>query len=480
MVVKSTVALPVLLMIVVGCASGPFPPSSETEWLRGFGNVPAAPKACSTTQNKLQKTQLEKARFEERAPVGSDPSPSIDDVKMGHWEEKANSGPLSLNDLETIAFQHNPTLSMAAARIESAQGQKVQSGLCPNPTIGYHATEVGANGTSGAQGGFVRQRIITAGKLGLSESAAEREVAATHFEFHAQEQRVLNDVRMRFYEALVAQRRVEVVEELVKIGENLVNATQTLLQEGQVPENDLLQAEIRAEEARILYENARNERLEAWRRLAAVIGQPQLPPSALEGTIETELPTFTWDDCYGQVLASHPEVNAARSRVERTLIAIKRAKREPIPNVDVFVSVRHLDMTDDEIANILAEVPLPIFNRNQGNIRTAEAEWIAARNEVHRVELDLQDRFAMTFRQYANAKQQAERYAQTIIPRAKRSLKLVTEGYEKGQVEYLTLLTGQETYLRAELAHLNAQEEAIIATTLLEGQLLSGSLSTPR
>jgi cobalt-zinc-cadmium efflux system outer membrane protein len=129
------------------------------------------------------------------------------------------------------------------------------------------------------------------------------------------------------------------------------------------------------------------------------------------------------------------------------------------------------------VANVQVGIPVPIFDKNQGNIRAAEAEWIAACQDAKRVELDLQDQLAVAYRRYANARQQAERYRQRMIPRAERSLKLVTEGYEKGQVEYLPLLTAQQTYLQVNLSYLASLRELRASSAIIEGQLLSGSLT---
>ena len=172
-----------------------------------------------------------------------------------------------------------------------------------------------------------------------------------------------------------------------------------------------------------------------------------------------------------------PALNAARARMSRARIVIRRAKKEPVPNLDLSVSVRHHNVTDSEVANVQIGIPIPIFNKNQGNIRSAEAEWIAACNEVKRIELSLQDRLAVAYRRYANAHQQSGRYGERMIPRASRSLKLVTDGYEKGQVQYLTLLTAQQTFLQVNLSYLASLRELRVASSLIECQLLTDSLA---
>jgi cobalt-zinc-cadmium efflux system outer membrane protein len=64
-----------------------------------------------------------------------------------------------------------------------------------------------------------------------------------------------------------------------------------------------------------------------------------------------------------------------------------------------------------------------------------------------------------------------------MVPRAKRSLKLVTDGYGKGQVKYLTLLTAQQTYVQVNLSYLDSLRELRASSVVIEGQLLSGSLT---
>ncbi|MEO2013600.1 MAG: TolC family protein [Fuerstiella sp.] len=384
---------------------------------------------------------------------------------------------LSLSGLEALALQKNPTLATATARMNAARGRKVQAGLYPNPSVGYHATEIGNLGTAGQQGAFISQRFITGGKLELDQAIAGTEIKEAHFRFHAQEERVLSDVRIRFYDALVAQRRVELSQELAGIGDELVRATEKLIAGRQGTENDLLQAEIRADESHILLDNATNEQIEAWRRLVAVVGVPTMLAAHLDGQLDAELPSRDWDTCYATVLDNNPTLNAARTRVERAGIVIRRARKEPIPNVDLSVSVRHHNVTGSEVANVQIGIPIPIFNRNQGNIRRAEAEWVAACHEVKRIELSLQDRLAVAWRRYANAHQQTGRYRERMVPRARRSLKLVTDGYVKDQIQYLTLLTAQQTYFQVNLAYLDALRELRAASSLIEGQLLTDSLA---
>lgn len=409
------------------------------------------------------------------APTASDADAesSIDQQSAGEHRS------LTLSDLEGLAFRHHPTLAAAVSRMNSARGRHLQAGLYPNPTAGYHATQVGNRGTSGQQGAFIRQRFITGDKLKLDQAIAGKEISEAHFQFHSQQQRVLSDVRVRFHEALTAQRRVKVTGELARIGEDIVTATETLVEGRLGTENDLLQAEISADQSQILADNAVNEHQAAWRRLAVATGLAQLESTELSGTLDDELMQLDWESCRITVLTGHPELAAARARAARAAIAVRRAKQEPIPDIDLGVSVRRNNIIGrgEAVTNVELGIPVPIFDRNQGNICSAEAEWVLACQEVKRIELNLQDRLAIAFRRYTNARQQVQRYGQRMLPKAKRSLSLVKNGYQNGQVEYLTMLTAQQTYLQITLSYLDALQELQTAADVIEARMLTNSLA---
>ena len=103
--------------------------------------------------------------------------------------------------------------------MQAARGQYVQVGLYPNPVVGYQGNEIGDERRAGQQGGFIGQEIVTAGKLRLNRDIACQEIRQAEFVWQAQRFRVLTDVRRGFYDVLVAQRAVELTEQLVRIGE---------------------------------------------------------------------------------------------------------------------------------------------------------------------------------------------------------------------------------------------------------------------
>jgi cobalt-zinc-cadmium efflux system outer membrane protein len=386
---------------------------------------------------------------------------------------------LTLADLEQIAAQNNPTLVMASAQVAAARGRQVQAGLYPNPMLGYSGMEMGDDDTAGMQGGFVNQQFITGGKLRLDRAVAGQEIRESRYLYDVQSLRVLSDVRLRFYQSLVAQRRMELTDQLRALSQELVQSSQQLLEGRQLSENDLLQAEIESQETELLTISSRNQLNEAWQRLVAVIGMPMLEMRPLVGDLDSNLPHYDWQQCTHAVMTGNPELAAAWARVHRARLAIQRARRENIPNIDVMASVHHMNTNGDDVAGVQVGMPIPILNRNQGNIMAAEAELVEACNDVRRIELALQDGLAVAFRGYADARQQSDLYRNEILPRAQRSLDLVTRGYGEGQVDYLTLLTSQRTYIRVNLSYLDRLGELWRTMISIDGKLLTDGLKTP-
>ncbi len=385
---------------------------------------------------------------------------------------------LNLAYFENMALANNPTLVQANAGIQAARGRRLQAGLYPNPEAGYIASEIGDEGEAGQQGAFVAQEFVRGQKLGLSQQVATEEVRQGVQELEAQRLRVLTDTRQAFYSLLVAQESVRISAEVATIADQAVNASSDLLEAQETGRVDLLQAQVELESARISLTNATARHLASWRRLTAITGLPGLAPSRAVGDLHGPIQELAWEEALGTVLSSSPELAAARAGVSRSRWALRRARAEPIPNVDVQSSVQYDYATGDTIAGVQVGLPLPLFNRNQGGIREAYADVIAAGAEVGRVELALQERLALVFEQYSRAKNQVEKYSSEILPNAKRSLELVSLGYQGGEYNFLTLLTAQRTFTQANLAYLSALDEMWSSAIEIDGLLLVDSLQS--
>ena len=441
---------------------------------------PSRPSAAiNSVTASPQKEAANTAARKDPLPKTAEPSATI--TPTSGPQSDTPSEELTLAVFQRMAQENNPTLAAAIARKDAAYASQWQAGRYPNPVIGYHAMAMGNDGTSGQQGGFVRQQIITGGKLDLDQAIASRQTSEREFQLDTQRQRVLTDVRILFYNSAISARRLELTRDLVRMSDELVTSTRHLLTNREASENTLLQSEIISEETKLLLDSATDQNIESWRRLTSLVGAPSLPLTPLDAAaLETDLPIYTWEEARSLVLDHHPQLEAARQRVERSSIIIEREKRTPIPDIDLMVSIRHINPTDSDTASVMAGIPIPLFDRNEGNIRRAQSENAAARHEVNQMEMAIQDQLADIYKNYDITRKQAERYQSQILPRAKKSFALVSNAYEQGQMDYLTLIQSQETFIRTQLAHLDSVLELQRTLAILEGQLLYDSLIRSR
>jgi len=386
---------------------------------------------------------------------------------------------LTLAGLEQLALANNPTLLQAAMRVQAAEGLACQAGLYPNPVTGYKGDEIGDGGSAGKQGGFVRQEIVTAHKRQLASGVLMQQAQEAQWAWQSQRQRVLNDVRIAFVDLLTSQRIVELNQQLVVIGDEAVKATAQLLRAQEVSRVDELTARVEADMARLRLIDARNRHQSQWRMLAAAVGMPELAVQRLEGQLDAPAAELFWDDVLARLLGGSPELAEARTAIQRARCAVASECAQRIPNVEVMAEVMHHDMTGETMATVELGVPLPIFNRNQGNISRAQAELVSAHQELRRIELGLQQRLATAFERYVNARQSVQQYQATIVPNSKLSLELVENGYRQGEFSYLLLLTAQRTYAQVNLTYLASLRDLHAGVAEIEGLLLTGGLRRP-
>ena len=114
------------------------------------------------------------------------------------------AAPMTLNELEQLALQNNPTTTAAAAGIEAARGRTRQAGAWPNPVIGYSGEEIKTRRPipRGEHGFFVEQTIPLGGKLGLSRNVFRRRSSEREAVRDLQRLRILSSVRQAFYSVL--------------------------------------------------------------------------------------------------------------------------------------------------------------------------------------------------------------------------------------------------------------------------------------
>jgi cobalt-zinc-cadmium efflux system outer membrane protein len=401
--------------------------------------------------------------------------------------QKLSGHGLSLDELQQMALTNNPTLGQAQAGVRAAAGLTRQAGLWPNPTIGYVGDEIrGGSFGGGEQGVFVQQNVILGGKLGLDKKVRAEEGKQAEAEAQEQKLRVENGVRVAFYEALAAQRMVEMRKNLNALAQDAVETTRQLFNVGQADQPDVLQAQVEADEADVAVITSRQEQQRAWRVLAAVVGKPDLPLTTLVGNLE-DLPTIDSDQMLQTILNNSPAMKIAELGATRAGIIVTRSQREVVPDLSLRAgymnNLEQLGSVPPKAAGSqgFAEVGinLRLFNRNQGNIEASKADQERATLEVQRVSLVLRQLSAPILQSYTSARAVADRYKTRTLPTARQAYELYLEKYHEGAAAYPQVLIAQRTLFQLETNYIATLEKAWINAAALEGLLLTDGLDLP-
>ena len=394
---------------------------------------------------------------------------------------------ITLEELQQMALQNNPTFKQSAANIQAAEGRKKQSGLYPNPTVGYQGEQIrGGSFHGGEQGFFLQQDIVLGGKLGLNRKIFDQELKQAETEAEEQKLRVVTNVRMSYIQALAAQQTLELRQHLSQLADDAVETSHQLSNVGQADSPDVLESEVEAQQAQLAVAMAEQNQQRVWKALAAVVGNPRLPFVRLEGRLE-DTPPVNADELVEKIVNESPAVRIAELGVLRAEAALARAKREPIPDLQIRGGLQ-------QNGELLSEpsgrsvglqgfadvgVRIPIFNRNQGNIATAKADAERAKREVERVKLVLRERAASVVQNYTFSQTAVDRYKNQMIPRAQKAYEMYTKKYQEMAAAYPQVLIAQRTLMQLEVSYITALENFATSSLSLQSYLLTDGLEAP-
>lgn len=379
----------------------------------------------------------------------------------------AEPDPLSLDDVLTIAEQSSPVLAQASAEIEMARGRAWQAGLYPNPMASGGAMQLG--GRESQYYAALSQEIVTKHKLRLDRAIACQEVTQAELRFVRARFELLTQIRQVYAAALAADRRVLVLEELFRLAQKSRQTADQLVQGGEGARPDAILFEIELEKADVMLTNARIAADGARRRLAAIVGQRDLQIGPLSGDLAVSFDRLASEIAIDDYVPQNASVLVAEADVERARLAARRAEVEPFPNVTVEGGYMYQVEGIHNMAIVNLSLPLPLWDKNQGNIQAARADVGRASAGVGQAQNEVARQMAEAVSRFRAAHEQARRYEERILPRATEGVRLIQQGFDSGEFDLQRLLQAQRSLVEADLGFVGALEERWNAAAELAG-----------
>ena len=407
-------------------------------------------------------------------------------VKSGTGQVLIPEKRLALEELELMVLAKNPTIAQGESAIRAAEGYAIQAGLYPNPIVGYEGVEFSRGFTNTSEHFlFLEQRIVTAGKLKKGRQIFQKEGSRTRAELQVQKLKVINTVRLLYYEALGAQLIVHWRGELARIVQEALDVSDQLFNVGAADRPDVLGVSIEAERARLGLLTAKNHQRQVSETLAAMVGIPTPSKIRLAGELSGEIPHFDQSETLTTLLRESPEIRRAEARLEQMKAILIHAKVKPIPDLVVrggmgysFEPLEAGDSLPRGLEGFVAVgIEIPLFDRNQGAIAAAEAEIVRAKYGVQRIKLALQNRLEVIFARYVNAREAVKSYRDSILPQAQKAYDLYLAKFQSMAAAYPQVLIAQRTLFEEQITYTNSLIDLWQSAVQLRGLTLTDGLN---
>ncbi|MBS9763340.1 TolC family protein [Pseudomonas mosselii] len=372
---------------------------------------------------------------------------------------------LSLDQALDAAFSQNPDFAAIGREIGIAEGERRQAGLIPNPELSWEVEDT-RRATSTTTVTF-SQALELGGKRGARIEVAKAGQAIARLELERQRNSLRADVIQAFHAALRAQTALELAQQSQALTERGLRVVEGRVRAGQSSPVEATRAQVQLAQAEAAVRRARTERGVANQVLARLTGSAEARFDRLDASNLSPGPAPQAEPLLAKVEQT-AEWRLAAAQIERGDASLGSEKAQRIPNLTVSLGSQY-SREDRERVNVVGlSMPLPLFDRNQGNVLAAARRADQARDLRNAVELRLRSETRSALEQWGTAMGEVQAYDRTILPAAQQAVDTATRGFEMGKFAFLDVLDAQRTLIDARGLYLEALAQATDARAQVE------------
>ena len=392
------------------------------------------------------------AAFAQALPAAQDNHPA---VKSGLQSEAATI--LTLQKAIDLALDSNLDLAVARREIEATQGQVIQGQARPNPELAYSLEDQRA--ATRTQSVQINLPVEMGGKRAARITAAERGRDIAVEELNLRRVEIRAAVVAAFFETLAAQERAALAQASVDLAKRATDAAAKRVAAGKVSPVEETKARVAEAGVRVELAQAQSEQRSARARLASLLGANPPRFTQVAGSVD-DLPNVPSLDDIQQRLSASSALRRAQLEIERrrSLADVERSKQTP--DVTVSLGVKRPNELARNQLMLGISVPLPLFDRNQGNLLEALKREDKARDELQALNLRLSTEVLQARERLASVRGEIDVLQREVLPGAKSAYDAATVGFGYGKFNYLEVLDAQRTYFAAKSQYLKALADA--------------------
>ena len=388
-------------------------------------------------------------------------------VVQHHDGDAAVATPMTLAQAEAQALDSNPEIRLAARQLEIAQARAGSAGALDDPAFMYRGWGVPLRqpwDLNQAQNMFmITENLPGPGKRNLQSLQAKDEVEAAKAALENKRLEVTAKIRKAYNDLLLNRDELRIHDQQVAIARQGVEAARIKYSVGNVPQQDVLKAQIALTRLADHLIMLRQDGGLAQASLNTLMGRDPAVPLAVTGEYEaaTELPSLA--ELEQVAVAHHPQLSGAMALVAREQSGLSLARKAFTPDYSVSAGYMLMPGVSPVRNTYMAEfsMSLPWLNRRRHDSEIQEAK---GKLEASQAEYELEKAALFQQIQEARVRAQAARellllYGQTLRPEAQSTLRSAVAAYENNRTDFLNLLDSQNEMLEVENSYVVAASE---------------------
>lgn len=361
--------------------------------------------------------------------------------------------PLTLDQAIDLALAANPALRSATRSIGIADGAIQQAGTRPNPELSL-LTE-GTDRNTRTETAQLSQVIELGGKRAARITAAEQERKLALDDVSVKRADLRADVITAYMDALTAQERVVLAQASMDLAHKSTDVTGRRVTAGKLSPVELTRSKVAEAAVALELTQANADLALAKRRLASLWASTR----PLDRSLQTPDAAFArlpaWEALAGR-LDGAPQLRRAQSAIagRDAQVALERAQR--VPDVTVTLGSQRERDPGRSQAVIGLSVPLPLFNRNQGNLLSALRRADQARDDFEAERLRMSQALLDAYQRAEVATTQLMALHDQVLPGAQSAYEAAVIGFEAGKFGFTDVLDAQRTLVQTRTQYLRA------------------------
>jgi cobalt-zinc-cadmium efflux system outer membrane protein len=361
-----------------------------------------------------------------------------------------------------FALENNPSLQAIRQQRGFAQGGLVIARTYPyNPVSQFQLFGATGEGVTNSltQAHKITMDVEVCGQRRFRQQAAYAAITRTEWEIATQELLVSVAANRAFNTVLYRQRKLDVLNDTIKLNEQMVEQVKKLVELGRLRPADLIVARTELDAANAQLGQGRTAIAFARADLRRQFGTLD-DTFTVTGELDLPLPTTEYEPLAASALENRPDVQSRKIAVTeaQARLRLQVADRYGNPN---FGPAFDYNETKNAFYGFQIGGPIPVFNLKKGEIMQAQATFSRALSEVRQFEIQSSQDVQAALARLTEARKWADRYSAEALPNLRKAVTDMNKLLEQNEpgVDVLKVIGVQRNYLTTYSAFLDAQFE---------------------